>query len=88
MRKSEQLAVRLSAEKLGELDEVVKRGGFQSRAEALRAGLDLLLARVRERQIADEYESAYGAAPTEDWVGEAGAELAAEVIAGERGSKP
>ncbi len=85
MRKSEQIAVRLPPEQLAELDELVESGGFGSRAAALRAGIELLTSKVREQRIAEDYRRAYGASPGEDWVGEAAAAAAGEVISTEHG---
>lgn len=79
---SHQIAVRLSTEDLSQLDAAVNRGEFASRAEAVRAGLELVLARQREQEIAEEYRRAYTERPQEEWVGEAGASLMGEALAG------
>jgi Arc/MetJ-type ribon-helix-helix transcriptional regulator len=84
-----QIALRLPDRKLAQLDSLVARGSYKNRAEALRAGLDRLLEEERERQIAEEYRRAYAEKPQEEWVGEAGAILAGEVIADrDRGGRP
>lgn len=77
----QQIAVRLSNEDLLQLDAAVNRGEFASRAEAVRAGLELVLARQREREIAEEYRRAYAEQPQEPWVGEVGASLMGEALA-------
>jgi len=83
-RGSTQIAVRLPAKQLAELDEAIARGRFESRAEALRAGLEMLLSSLRELQIAEEYRGAYEAEPQEAAFGEAGARLAGEAVREER----
>ena len=75
-----QIALRLPDGKLAELDSLVACGAYRNRAEALRAGLDRVLQDERERQIAEGYRRAYAEHPQEEWVGEAGAILAGEVI--------
>lgn len=75
-----QIALRLPDSKLAELDALVRQGTYGNRAEALRAGLERLLEDERERRIAEEYRRAYAEHPQAEWVGEAGAILAAEVI--------
>ena len=56
---SEQIAVRISQGLLGELDELVARGVYESRAAAVRAGVEAVIARWRrhddERAIIDGY---------------------------------
>ena len=75
-----QIALRLPDGKLAQLDSLVARGSYRNRAEALRAGLDRLLEEDREQEIAEEYRRAYTEHPQDEWVGEAGAILAGEVI--------
>jgi Arc/MetJ-type ribon-helix-helix transcriptional regulator len=48
---TEQIAVRLPEELLAELDELVARGVFESRAAAVRAGIELITAAARRRAI-------------------------------------
>ena len=50
---TEQVAVRVPNELLSELDELVARGAFQSRAAAVRAGIELLT-RVEHRREVDK----------------------------------
>jgi Arc/MetJ-type ribon-helix-helix transcriptional regulator len=47
---TEQIAVRLPAEQLELLDELVGRGVYVSRAEAVRAGIDAVVELDRRRQ--------------------------------------
>jgi Arc/MetJ-type ribon-helix-helix transcriptional regulator len=54
------------------LDELVERGRFANRSEALREGFSRLLRAEREREIADAYARGYARHPQADWVGEAG----------------
>ncbi len=56
-----QIAVRLTERELRLLDEAVAAGAFGSRAEAVRAGIGLLEAQLREARIADSYRAAYAA---------------------------
>lgn len=46
---TEQIAVRLSKERLGLLDELVERGVYESRAAAVRAGIDVVVELDRRR---------------------------------------
>jgi Arc/MetJ-type ribon-helix-helix transcriptional regulator len=61
-----QIAVRLSEAELCELDSLVREGGFNTRAEAVRVGIRMLSGRAREERIAASYASAYAKALTED----------------------
>jgi Arc/MetJ-type ribon-helix-helix transcriptional regulator len=62
-----QIAVRLSASELSQLDAAVRAGKFSSRAEAVRAGIAMLVAGSREERISRAYARAYTAVPlTED----------------------
>jgi Arc/MetJ-type ribon-helix-helix transcriptional regulator len=77
-----QIAVRLSDAELNHLDAVVRAGGFRSRAEAVRAGIDMLVTGTREERISTAYARAYGDTPlTEDETQmlDAAAELAGEL---------
>ncbi len=47
-------------------------GRFANRSEALRAGLERVLAEEREREIDAAYRRGYGEMPQEEWVGEIG----------------
>lgn len=48
---TEQIAVRLSSELLGELDGLVESGAFASRAAAVRAGVEAVAERERCRRV-------------------------------------
>jgi Arc/MetJ-type ribon-helix-helix transcriptional regulator len=62
-----QIAVRLSPAELRQLDVAVRSGGFRSRAEAVRAGIGMLVADDREERISTAYARAYADMPlTED----------------------
>jgi Arc/MetJ-type ribon-helix-helix transcriptional regulator len=54
-----QIAVRLSDAELRRLDQLVGTGPYRTRAEAVRAGIALLEARIREQRIAENYRTAY-----------------------------
>jgi len=49
--KTEQIAVRLPRELLAEIDELVARGVYESRAAAVRAGVETVAASERRRQV-------------------------------------
>lgn len=49
---TEQIAVRIPAELLAELDELVRRGAYQNRAAAVRAGIEAI-ARIEREQALD-----------------------------------
>lgn len=61
-----QIAVRLSAAELEELDAAIASGLVRSRAEGVRLGLELLRRRHREDVIARDYVRAYRDAPLDD----------------------
>ena len=48
---TEQIAVRLPQELLEELDALVASGAYESRAAAVRAGVEAITAQARRRQI-------------------------------------
>lgn len=48
---SEQIAVRLPEDLLARLDELVARGGYESRAAAVRAGIQAVLELERHQRI-------------------------------------
>jgi Arc/MetJ-type ribon-helix-helix transcriptional regulator len=48
---TEQIAVRLPVQLLGEIDELVARGVYESRAAAVRAGVEAVAASERRRQL-------------------------------------
>jgi Arc/MetJ-type ribon-helix-helix transcriptional regulator len=54
------------------LDELVARGRFNSRTEALRAGITLIVREEREREIAEAFRLGYTTHPQPNWVGNAG----------------
>jgi len=71
------------------LDEIVSRGAFPNRAEAVREALARLLRSERRLEIDDAYRRGYGAHPQEEWVGKAGlAAFASLVAAEETGEEP
>lgn len=82
---SEQIAIRIPDGQVADLDALVGRGRFESRAAAVRRAIELLLLTEREAEIAAEYRRAYGDRPQEEWVGEEGLRLGAAMIAKQRG---
>jgi Arc/MetJ-type ribon-helix-helix transcriptional regulator len=67
-----QVPVRLTEEDAARLDELVERGRFANRSQALRAGLARLLKEERDREIDEAYRRGYGKYPQEEWIGEWG----------------
>lgn len=63
---SEQIAVRLSDDLAGRLDEVVRSGAFPSRAEAVRVAIDELLDGLRRRQVGAAIVEGYRRQPQTD----------------------
>jgi Arc/MetJ-type ribon-helix-helix transcriptional regulator len=78
---AKQLAIRLSERELAAIDAAVARGAFPNRTAAIRAGVERVVHDERDHEIAEAYRRGYGVAPQEEWVGEAGAQLAGEAIA-------
>jgi Arc/MetJ-type ribon-helix-helix transcriptional regulator len=70
-----QIALRIADDQIAGLDQLVDAGSFDNRTAAIRAAIDLLLADVRERAIAEAYRRGYTAFPQEDWAGEVGLAL-------------
>ena len=60
---SEQIAVRLPRETLGELDALVASGAYESRAAAVRAGVEAITALERRRQIDQAIVAGYRRTP-------------------------
>jgi Arc/MetJ-type ribon-helix-helix transcriptional regulator len=58
-----QIAVRLSESELQALDAAVVDGAYRSRADAVRAGIQLLEQELREARIAASYRRAYAGSP-------------------------
>ena len=67
------------------LDELVAQGRFESRSDALRAGLARLLREERDREIDAAYRRGYGERPQEEWVGRVGLQGLAELDRAEGG---
>lgn len=60
---TEQIAVRLSAELLGELDALVANGVYESRAAAVRAGVEAITALEHRRQTDRAIVAGYQCTP-------------------------
>lgn len=56
---TEQIAVRIPEEQLAVLDDLVSRGVYESRAAAVRAGVQTLLELERRRRIDDAIVAGY-----------------------------
>lgn len=80
---TKQIPVRLSERDVSDLDALVRAGRFPTRSEALRRGLQLLVREERECEIEESYRRGYGQHPQEEWVGELGATLLGDQVAGE-----
>jgi Arc/MetJ-type ribon-helix-helix transcriptional regulator len=77
-----QIAIRLSEDELHGLDRLVAERHFDSRAAAIRDALAQVLKAEEDRQIAEEYERAYGNRPPtqeEIEIGQIGAHLLGEL---------
>jgi Arc/MetJ-type ribon-helix-helix transcriptional regulator len=61
-----QIPVRIPVEDARALDQAVARGAFESRSDAVRRAIDLLLERLRDDEIAEQYRRAYTEHPQED----------------------
>ena len=77
-----QIAVRIPDAALSAVDDAIIAGRFESRAAAVREGLERLLADECEREIAEDYRRAYSTYPEDEAIGQAGLTLMAESIAG------
>jgi len=64
-----QVPVRLTEDDVAALDELVARGRFPNRSEALRAGVAHVIREEREREIDEAYRVGYLTHPQEEWVG-------------------
>lgn len=82
---TQQIAIRIPDDQLRALDDAVKEGSFESRADGVRQALTRLLSELREEKIAREYREAYARYPDDPVVGEAGAKLLAEAVRREEG---
>jgi Arc/MetJ-type ribon-helix-helix transcriptional regulator len=84
---TKQVPVRLTDSDLAVLDELVESGGFASRSDVLRAGLERLAREKRERELVELYKKAYAEQPEEEWIGQTGAALLAALYEAE-GEQP
>lgn len=60
---TEQIAIRLSTEQLDELDELVASGAYESRAAAVRAGIEAIAAIERRRRVDQAIVEGYQRTP-------------------------
>lgn len=60
---SQQIPIRLSGNLLAELDALVSGGAYRSRAAAVRAGIEAILDKERQRQIDQEIIDGYSRHP-------------------------
>ena len=73
-RMSPQIAVRLPASLLDEIDVLVADGRFETRAEAIRAGIESLVDRERRERIGEAIAEGYRRTPqSEDFEEDLGA---------------
>jgi Arc/MetJ-type ribon-helix-helix transcriptional regulator len=77
---STQIAVRIPDEHLDRIDAAVAAGRYESRAAAVRAGIEQLVREERDREIAERYRRGYAEHPQEEWVGRAGLAAGAEAV--------
>jgi Arc/MetJ-type ribon-helix-helix transcriptional regulator len=64
---SEQIAVRLDSDLLAALDSLVEQGDFDSRAAAVRRGLEIVVRLARERGIDEKVVAGYTRVPPTEW---------------------
>jgi Arc/MetJ-type ribon-helix-helix transcriptional regulator len=64
---SEQIAVRLDSGLLADLDALIARGGFDSRAAAVRRGLEIVLRLACEAEVDAATVAGYTRIPPTDW---------------------
>lgn len=77
---TKQIAIKLPDELVGELDRLVERGAFNSRSQAVRAGLEAMVTARRRQELDRRYRDAIVARPeTSEEIAEA-ARLAMEAI--------
>lgn len=69
--RTEQIAVRLSADLCGRLDSLVSRGVYPSRAAAVRAGIEVVAELDRRRVLDDAVARSYTAVPQDASTGAA-----------------
>ncbi|MGI8900681.1 MAG: ribbon-helix-helix domain-containing protein [Nocardioides sp.] len=60
---TQQIAVRLPERLLGELDELVAKGSYESRAAAVRAGVEAIIALEDRQRIDQAILEGYGRIP-------------------------
>jgi len=60
---TKQIAVKLPDQLLGEVDRLVGRGSFASRSEAIRTGLETVVAAGRREEIDRQYRDGYARLP-------------------------
>jgi Arc/MetJ-type ribon-helix-helix transcriptional regulator len=80
-----QVPIRVTEQDVSALDELVARGRFASRSDALRTALARLLREVREQEIDEAYAKGYGEQPQEEWIGRAGIAAFAAFVDAEGG---
>ncbi len=61
-----QIAVKLPDELVGELDRLVEAGAFDSRSQAVRSGLEAMVARRRRDAVDARYAESAARAPETD----------------------
>lgn len=77
---AQQIAIRIPDAQLQALDDAVKAGAFESRADGVRQALTHMLGELREQEIAREYREAYARHPDDPAIGQMGAKLLAEAF--------
>lgn len=81
---TKQIAVKLPDELVGELDRLVERGAFDSRSQAVRTGLEVMVGSYRRQELDQRYRDAIARFPeTDEEIGEA-TRLAVDAIRDEQ----
>ena len=69
---TKQIAVKLPNRLVGELDQLVERGAFDSRSQAVRTGLEAMVGSYRRQDLDQRYRDAITRFPeTDEEIGEA-----------------
>jgi Arc/MetJ-type ribon-helix-helix transcriptional regulator len=58
-----QIAVKLPDDLVGQIDRLVERGAFDSRSQAVRTGLEAIVADRRRQELDDRYRAAFSRWP-------------------------
>ena len=63
---TKQIAVKLPDQLVGELDRLVEQGAFDSRSQAVRTGLEVMVGSYRSQELVERYQDALARFPETD----------------------